>query len=519
MGVLRRCLPIRGIDRHMIARLRSLARLRGDNPSLMLRLIYGFSWQTAMNLVGRAATFSIAILQARVLGKAGYGELGMVLSTLTVFGLVSSAAGGQTCTKFIAQFHQADALRAGRIAALSLILTLCFSLLATAAVFLSAPVVAVQTLGSSSFVPLLWLAGIAIAFQAGTGTISGILLGLQEFRADSLLRLVQVGCWLPLTAWLSLRWGVFGAMLAYTLSHLGGLIVYVAASARILKQRGFRLQFIGFLSEWGVVFQYSLPMMLHGLLCVPTVWICNAMLARQPGGHAALGGYTAAVQIRTIVLQLPMQLQGVVWPAMAELYGSGQFARFGRLFQSTYQVLWALGLLAALPIVAFGKALLAIFGRAFAADQGVMALVMATAALSLLSGFAGAGLQIADKTWIALYANIAYSMLSITSAYFLTPEYGAVGLGWAFVISTSVQSALLLLLIQLKFPHLHSSRNYWLALISPVFCLAIAFGPQSPFGFAVAWRLLLLLGFLAIVWIQGLAKPSRQLFQAFASTP
>jgi O-antigen/teichoic acid export membrane protein len=470
-----------------------------------------------MSVLGRAGTLVIAVIQARILGKAGYGELGMVLSTLTLFGLFSNAAGGQTCTKFIAECRSSAPVRAGRIAAMSVVITISLSVVAVVAVVICAPTLASRALNAPRLTPLLWLAGASLGLMALTSTFSGILMGLQLFRADSMLRLAQIIAWLPLTAWLSWKWDTFGAMLAYTLSQAVGLAVYAIATHRICQREGFALEFPGMWREYRVLLQFSLPMMLHGFLCVPTVWLCNAILARQPSGYAALGGYTAAVQFRTVVLQVPMLIQGVVWPMMAELYGARQSVRLASLFQTTFDVLWAVGLLAALPMVAFGSMLMSLFGRDFAADHIVMALVMATTSVSLISGFSGVVLQVANRTWPALYANIAYGAVSVLGALVLVPRYGALGLATAFVISTLIQAMLVLLLIRASLPDLHCTGNFVLVFLSLLFCLAMLCISHAHLPHTFELRTLSLVVCAAIIWLRGLAGPARRLTRIFAS--
>ena len=426
----------------LVKRIRSMASALilahsggSASTSLTVRLLHGLTWQTFASLLGRIGSFAIALIQAHLLGKAGYGELGMVLSTLTLFGLFSSAVGGQTCTKFIAETRKVDSAVAEKITALSIVFTLIFSALAMVGILVCRTRLATQVLNAPQLSGLLLLAAVALSFQALSGTASGILLGLQEFRLEGNVRLVQIAAWLVLTPWMSLRWGTYGAMLAYTVSYAVGLAAYAAVTVNVCRRERFALCFRGMWAESRVLVEYSLPMMLYGLLLIPTVWICNAVLARQPGGYAYLGGYTAAVQFRTVVIQLPMLITSVVWPAMAEMWGTRQLDRLRTLYQDTFQVLWALGLLAALPMIAYGRIALRAFGRAFAADQQVLALVMIVAALYLLGNWAGLLLQAAGYVWTALSANVAYAAVSITCSLLLVPRYNAIGLAVAFVIS------------------------------------------------------------------------------------
>jgi O-antigen/teichoic acid export membrane protein len=488
-----------------------------QHPSLMVRLAHGISWQVALNIVGRIGTFSIAVIQARVLGKAGYGELGMVFSTLTLFGLFSNAVGGQTCTKFIAEMRRSDSARAGRIAALSLTTTLAISFMAALAIILASNVLATGALRAPQLKPLLSLAGISLGLDAVMGTVSGVLLGLQRFRADSVLRLVQIAVWLVLTASWSRLWGVTGAMCAYTAAQVAALAVYSVSALQICRSEGFNLRFSGMWRESRILLEYSLPLSFHACLCVSTVWVGNAILARQPAGFAALGGYVAAVQLRTIVLQIPMLMQNVVWPAMAELYGGREDARLGRLFRTVLVLLWAVGLLAALFMIGLGKAPIAIFGRAFTAEREVMAVVMASASLSLISSFAGITLQVINRTWFALYANAAYSAVALGAALMLVPGYSGLGLAGAFLVGTLVQAMVLLAMVRRFAPNLYHNRHLQIPVLSIALCAAVFFASRDDSAAALALRCLVVAGSVLIVWRVAMPAATRQFLRDYAS--
>jgi O-antigen/teichoic acid export membrane protein len=54
-----------------------------------------------------------------MLGKTGYGELGMIQTTVGMFGVFAGFGLGVTATKHVAEFRRSDPARAGRIIGLS----------------------------------------------------------------------------------------------------------------------------------------------------------------------------------------------------------------------------------------------------------------------------------------------------------------------------------------------------------------------------------------------------------------
>ena len=446
-----------------------------NNASTAVRMLHGVSWQVMVMPITRALTFSIAVLQARFLGKTGYGELGMALSTLTLFNLFATGAAGNTCTKFIAEFRLSDPERAQRICGVSLQATSLLAVAASVVCYVLAPHLSTGLLHNPSLTGLLRLCAIALIIQTLEGTLTGILYGFQSFRSASVATTIQVATWLPFTWFFTPRLGPFGALLAFTLSHLVCVVGLGLATFRELKAAQFHIRWNDAWKEASVLWEYSLPMILHGLVCVPTLWATNALLARQPGGYSQLGAYNAAFQFRTAVIQVPMMLQGIAMPFLSEMSGARNAQRFARLFDHLMRISGVVGLMAATGVSIFGRPLMQLFGHEFRTDSAMLAVVMAVATTSLLSSLAGAALQASGVVWSALWANLFYATASILLAWLLVPHLLGMGLAISFVISTCLQAFLLLHLLSRQIHAVRVWPHAIVGILSTSLICALAF--------------------------------------------
>jgi O-antigen/teichoic acid export membrane protein len=476
------------------------ASAAAGNSSLTGHIIRGISWQFALSIAGRGLTFTTALIQTHFLGRAGYGELGMALSTIMLFGFVSNAAGGQTSTKYIAELRYDFPGRASRIAALSILVTLLFTVVAGASLFLAADIVATRILNTPRLSRLLDLAALAMAAQALANTFGGILLGLQLYRTEAIVRFIQLPVWLLATVLLTTRFGVLGAMVAYTTSVGVGLVAAAFASMVALRHAGLTLDFSRPWSEAKVLAKYSLPLLLHDLLCVPTIWACNAILARQPAGFAALGSYTAAMQFRTAAILLPTNMQTVIWPILSEFHGRQKTDQFNRLFMETMRSIWSVSLLITIALTMFQRQLMALFGKGFSEDYVVFGLCLSCTPTILASSFSGLALQVLDKTWSALYANVAYSAASIALTYILAPVYGSAGMAIAFVSSTAIQFTWLALLLSKTSPALRLRENTAVMLASVGTALGVTYIAASEFELKLAMEITVVVTAGWLVW-------------------
>ena len=84
----------------------------GSSP-LGERLLRGTFWSLVGTFVSRALGLAAAIMAARILGKAVYGELGIIQSTLGMFGTFAGFGMGTTATKYVAELRDKDPAKAG----------------------------------------------------------------------------------------------------------------------------------------------------------------------------------------------------------------------------------------------------------------------------------------------------------------------------------------------------------------------------------------------------------------------
>lgn len=94
-------------------------KMQGQPTGLRQRLISGVLWNLVAMIASRGSTLVVTIIVARVLGTAKYGEIGIIQSTIGMFGTFAGMGLGVTCTKYLAELKYEDPARAGRIIALT----------------------------------------------------------------------------------------------------------------------------------------------------------------------------------------------------------------------------------------------------------------------------------------------------------------------------------------------------------------------------------------------------------------
>ncbi len=196
------------------------------------RLASGAIWGSVAAAGSRVLTVAASFFLARILGQVGFGEYGMVNSTA---GMVSSLAGmglGLTVTKHVAQYRNTDPDKAGRIIALSSMVTMVSAVVYGTAFVLLAPWLAEKTIAAPHLAPMLQISAITVAMGVVNGVQTCSLDGCEAFRAKSYVSvgtgalqtvLVVLGAWL---------WGLKGAVAAMA----AGMVVTVIVTRLVVTR-------------------------------------------------------------------------------------------------------------------------------------------------------------------------------------------------------------------------------------------------------------------------------------------
>ena len=163
----------------------------GQSLALGQRLARGGGWALVGALSNRAMALVTSILVARLLGKVGFGEFGIIQSTLDMVLVLAGFSMGITTTKYVSEFRISDPARAGRVYGLTTLVALISGAGMGALLWLFAPALAGQTLAAPHLAPLIRVAAVALALSAVLGSQSGMLAGLEAFQPIARINVVS----------------------------------------------------------------------------------------------------------------------------------------------------------------------------------------------------------------------------------------------------------------------------------------------------------------------------------------
>lgn len=403
---------------------------RAEASVIGYRLAKGVFWSIAGTGISRGLLMLAMILVARMLGKTAYGELGMIYSTVGMFGVFAEFGLGVTSTKYVSEYRQRDPARAGRIIGLSSLLVVVTGGCMALVLFIFAPWLSEHAINAPHLGNILRISAIILFLNAFNVAQTGALAGLEAFKS-----IARVNLYIGLAYFPILVGGVYlgelaGALWALAV-HTGitGLLNY-RALRREAKHHSVPITFKGYRSEKSIIWAFVLPAVLSSILFSPINWICNAMLVNQPGGYDDMGVYNAANQWYATILFLPGMLGSVMLPILSERIGQGETLQSKKLIV----LLIKITALFVFPLVFLGciasPYIMSLYGEGFRRGWPTLVVVLLTGGLLAIQTPVGYALAASARMWINFTMTFGWGLIFIIATWLLL-DFGSLGLALA----------------------------------------------------------------------------------------
>lgn len=402
------------------------------SSDLRRRFVSGAFWSMLGAFVSQGLSFIATVIVARVLGRGDYGRLGMVRSTVQMFGVYAGFGLGMTANKHVAELHRTDPGRAGRILALSDSFALISGGIVAAVLVVVAPWLAGRSLADPGLSGPLRAGAALLLLTAVTGAQNGALSGFEAFRSIALRSALAGLSAIPFMLTGVYLGGLTGAVWGLTATVALNVVVNQIALHQEMRRTGVQLNFRRCWDERKILFHYSLPAVLSHSLVGPAMWAANAILVNTVDGYREMGTFTAAKGVHNLVMMVTMTMGAPLFPMLAS-----RGARSGEgLGRANMLLTWMLALLVILPLMALPELLEIAFGRDFAGPtlRRTFVLVMFYTGIMVYKQGLARVLAARGLMWWGLLSNLTWAAVLLASAWLLR-GHGAVGLALAFVIA------------------------------------------------------------------------------------
>ncbi len=364
---------------------------------------------------------SVAV--GRILGPDRFGLLTLVLSIMTLVASVSACGLPAAVTKFVAgeagrSREAANRTLRAAIKLSSITTTLTALGFAMVAVFVLAPYYGPRTL------PLLLLIVPLTIFGPVFALFTSALQGLGKVRAMNIRYLAAAAIGLVTALALAPTLGTEGALVAFAIAS----IIPGALSLRAVEKSIDRLpsnpQTMGMKGR--ALLEYSLPMLLSGLVVLPTFYLVSSTLATS-GGFDQLGAFSIAYALSNVITFIPSAVGVPLFPALSSLSTTSPQRGRALVAEMTRATTFVSTPLVVIAIL-FGQEIITwTYGSEFLGGTAALAILSASALLVAAGSAIGGQLAGTGKTWIGFAVNGIWSAIVVLTTLLLIPPFGIAG--------------------------------------------------------------------------------------------
>jgi len=426
-----------------------LRQLTGS--ALGIRFAHGAFWSISGTIVSRGAGLLVSIPIARILGREGFGEYGIIYSTMVMFSIIVGSGLSFTTSKYVAELHLKDPSRAGRIIALGNLFSFNISLIMALLLVISAPWLAKHAIAAPHLTILLSFSALGVFLNTLNQVNDGTLIGFEAFKSIASRNFysgIARFFFLLIGAYF---WNLAGVVGGFIIAEGFMLILNQLAIWKYCRRFAISVNYRSCLREKDILWKFSGPAALTGAISAPVMWLCNAVLVNGQNGYAEMGLYNMALQWKTFIIFIPLALNNVALPILSDLYGKRDLNNHKKLLKINilfYSVLTG--------IIAFFIAILSPFitgwyGKEFVSGADVLSIVALSSIFFALHQLMLRTLASLDLMWYGFAAGLLSGIIQIILAIIFTEwGWGAFGLGVAAVFAYLVPFFIQLHFVSIK---------------------------------------------------------------------
>jgi O-antigen/teichoic acid export membrane protein len=287
-------------------------------------------------------------------------------------------------------------------------------------------------------------------FGAINGAQTGALAGFEAFKTIAVVNVIAGVASFPLIVFGVWARGLQGAIWGSVAALAINWILNNRALRRVCANAKVSYHFACCYRELGILHRFSLPALLAAIAVAPGLWVCNALLARQPHGYADLGVYAAADKWRLLILFVPTSVFTMVLPVLSNLYNEGDGIGFKEVFRSNLKINATLVLLSAVLIAAFAVPIMTIYGPSFRGGSAVLLILAFSSIPETLNAILGLALIARRLMWWRFAFDLLLVGILVGLAFLFIPRWGALGLAASYGLAFATTSLGLFVFLQTR---------------------------------------------------------------------
>lgn len=384
----------------------------------------------------------------RYLGKVEYGQFGIIKSTILMFAMFAGLELGMTATKYISQYRYTNAKKVERIVGLSNIFAIIVSIIISIFVFAFADYVAIK-IHAPNLVKEVQISSLILFFSSLNGIQNGILAGLEKFKEISINTAIA-GVFSSVAMIFAARYlDLQAVVIAFGLNYVLIFILnFVSLKSSFYNQFSINIFRRDNFKEFEILWKFSLPAILAGILVGPVTWFCNYLLINEIQGYEKLASFDIAMQWRNTVLFIPTALSQIALPLLsANVHNKGSYVNIlNKNLRLNFYFCFGIALL----FIIFSPLIIHLYTENYTDALIPLIIMFLTTGFIAINNVIGQAIASQGKMWLGLFVNFIWAFALIISCLVFVTYYklGAIGLALAYFISYAIHTLIQFLYIR-----------------------------------------------------------------------
>jgi len=225
--------------------------------------------------------------------------------------------------------------------------------------------------------------------------------------------------------------GLYGAVAATLLSTSFVCSLSHFATKSVLEDARIKVHLHYCLRELPILWKFSLPAVLSGMMVTPVNWISNAWLVQQPNGYSEMAVYSASNSWRTVLMFLPMLLTQVSLPMLSSTNAKSTNDDFRKTLNMSQSIMVSISFPVATVLMLIAEPVLKLYGNDFGSGQTVLVGVVFTGLIQCIGAAAGPAIEAKGRMWAAMSINWSWAAMYLAFVYATVEQYGANSLAYS----------------------------------------------------------------------------------------
>ncbi len=396
-------------------------------------------WSLLGSAISKGLLFVAWLMVAKILGKEGNGEVGIVRSTINVFVIFVGSGIALTTTKFIPELLEKNKERVGKIISLTLIVSTLIGFFLSLLLFVGSSFIANNILNAPDLLITLQISSFLLFLSALSSLLSGCLRGFKDFKSLMVINFFYGISLLGFLYYGTKNYGVEGTFAGFTISTLILVVLGIFYLRKNLAQNQITLS-IKFKGEYPILRHFTLPAILTGIMVMPFKWGVDTIMVNNQNGFKELGLFTALILFQNLVMMVTTTLDAPLITIMVKEQINKKIERLNLI------VPWAIGVFMVLPVFFFPSIYGVLLGEEYMEDanyKGTLFLILTTTTIMLYKQGIARIMIVNNLMWLSFVSNLIWGLL-LLSVFYFTKIKNAESMAFAYFIAYIANTVIIL---------------------------------------------------------------------------